>query len=546
MDVTRDSFESAMRMLESLLGSDEVEFVSFDEEMSGINFAADGLNTNNWQDTCVERYESMRRVASAFGIVQLGVTVWLRKRGHVIAAPFNIFVFPSAEDGEDLLLSPGAVEFLNRNNMDWSTWLSKGVPFTAIDSDLLTEEPIGGAEYPFWLRRDEEKEFVDTELRKIRKVFNDSGALSYETAASPSGAAAKFVCERIRLEFEGKLRTEWNVGHRLNVVPLTKREKKDLDDEKKQEANRRKGARRVFLAISEACISKNIPLVGHNCYFDLLFLMRHFEGHLPESYVDFKKAVHKRFPLIYDTKVLASKKSFAKTTLEAIYDSMLADGTLQKMKVSFDERCPKYANDIFQVATLKKEEDGEIEDDKVASYHEAGWDSFVTGLVFMGLEKNKDENRLYLIRSHAAIDLTTTVPAEPPLHLPKGSLYVLRGPVAREAVARLFPNTTIIHRISYFGTDAFIVDIEHLPSNLTLPTSLRLLTWAQDSTNLLRREEEELLRTTKPPPPQKRLFSWIFPSTWLGNKKNTADNNKADDSSSSRPRKRIRSVAPSS
>ena len=36
--------------------------------------------------------------------------------------------------------------------------------------------------------------------------------------------------------------------------------------------------------VRDACRERNLPLVGHNCLFDVLFLLEHFEAPLDPSY----------------------------------------------------------------------------------------------------------------------------------------------------------------------------------------------------------------------------------------------------------------------
>ena len=49
------------------------------------------------------------------------------------------------------------------------------------------------------------------------------------------------------------------------------------------------------------------PLVGHNLLYDLLFLHDHFEGPLPPTLAACKATLHARLPLIWDTKLLATR-----------------------------------------------------------------------------------------------------------------------------------------------------------------------------------------------------------------------------------------------
>ena len=44
------------------------------------------------------------------------------------------------------------------------------------------------------------------------------------------------------------------------------------------------------------------PLVGHNCYQDLVRVYAQFVDILPEGYSAFKSSVRSLFPLVFDTK----------------------------------------------------------------------------------------------------------------------------------------------------------------------------------------------------------------------------------------------------
>lgn len=55
---------------------------------------------------------------------------------------------------------------------------------------------------------------------------------------------------------------------------------------------------------------RRVPLVVHNGFLDILFLLTHFQNNkLPSAYEDAKEMTRALFPLIYDTKVLATEFS---------------------------------------------------------------------------------------------------------------------------------------------------------------------------------------------------------------------------------------------
>lgn len=61
----------------------------------------------------------------------------------------------------------------------------------------------------------------------------------------------------------------------------------------------------------QACLKqRRVPMVLHNGFMDFLFLLTHFQRHkLPPTYEEAKKMLHRYFPLVYDTQILASEFS---------------------------------------------------------------------------------------------------------------------------------------------------------------------------------------------------------------------------------------------
>ncbi|KZF21529.1 CAF1-domain-containing protein [Xylona heveae TC161] len=106
-------------------------------------------------------------------------------------------------------------------------------------------------------------------------------------------------------------------------------------------------------------------LVGHNLFTDLVNLYKCFFGNLPDRVEDFQKKIHELFPVIIDTKYVATYKTAAinpKSSLEEI------DGMLSKEEhplIETDSDHPKYLI--------------------MKPYHEAGYDSFLAAKVLIRL-----------------------------------------------------------------------------------------------------------------------------------------------------------------
>lgn len=50
-------------------------------------------------------------------------------------------------------------------------------------------------------------------------------------------------------------------------------------------------------------------LVGHNCLLDLVYFFKNFYGDLPQTVEEFQELVHSLFPLVIDTKYMATSGS---------------------------------------------------------------------------------------------------------------------------------------------------------------------------------------------------------------------------------------------
>jgi len=113
---------------------------------------------------------------------------------------------------------------------------------------------------------------------------------------------------------------------------------------------------------------RKVPLVVHNGLHDLLFLLTHFHNvDLPESWPECKQILHAYFPVIYDTKCMATEfisreNERGPTHLSAVYEQTL--------------RSHPQWNRTFRNSGVEDEEQQE---------HDAGWDAYMTGAAFCGL-----------------------------------------------------------------------------------------------------------------------------------------------------------------
>ena len=133
-----------------------------------------------------------------------------------------------------------------------------------------------------------------------------------------------------------------------------------------------------FSLFIEYLCEKKIPIIGHNIYYDMMFLYDKLIGDLPLDFYSFKKKIHEYFPVIYDTKYISTtltqqykKCNIEKTDLYNVYKTILKD------------RFDIYV-DFFPDAPNGFCLYNDMERDKL---HDAGYDSIITGRCFILLNK---------------------------------------------------------------------------------------------------------------------------------------------------------------
>lgn len=129
-----------------------------------------------------------------------------------------------------------------------------------------------------------------------------------------------------------------------------------------------------FTKVFRLLVSLKKPLVGHNLLSDLLLMYDNFYEPLPESYGMFKKNIHALFPDIFDTKVvyIEIKK------LLIPEEKQVSDRGLGSLFEYFKDGLGRHlVLNSPAIEAANKESYGK--------YHEAGWDSFCTGYIFVRL-----------------------------------------------------------------------------------------------------------------------------------------------------------------
>ena len=126
-----------------------------------------------------------------------------------------------------------------------------------------------------------------------------------------------------------------------------------------------KEMRREFDEVKGLLKQKHAVLVGHNLFMDLINFYKCFFGKLPERLEDFQAVMHTLFPMIVDTKYMATHNNSdinARSGLDELDKDL---HTLLVPKIEMHPEHSKY--------------------DEIAILHEAGYDSLMTAKVLIRL-----------------------------------------------------------------------------------------------------------------------------------------------------------------
>lgn len=309
-----------------------------------------------------------------------------------------------------------AISFLIRNGFNMESPFTQGVHYLSQQEEMqvrkkLADDDKARSKIPDMILKDEDSIFVD----HIKKSINDWQELSQEDQEGYLNIPAEGVKHplpstlnryQIRLTHQvvrneyPKLKTQ-GMGQFVQVTNPTAEQQANEQDLKAQIREREVANAIGFRWILEAIMGGDISalphhyvrsafeegkapkdcnafirdlqtqlasqtrtIVGHNCMTDIVNMYRCFFGDLPEQVEEFASKIHTLFPMILDTKYLATLGStkWANTSLRSVEEELNSEA---KPQIHLP-----HAFDRYLFAT---------------NYHEAGFDSFVTAKIGLKL-----------------------------------------------------------------------------------------------------------------------------------------------------------------
>uniref|UniRef100_A0A0E0KRN7 Uncharacterized protein n=1 Tax=Oryza punctata TaxID=4537 RepID=A0A0E0KRN7_ORYPU len=385
--VTRGNLAEALEGLRARVR--DAAFVGIDLEMSGVTSAP-------WRDTLEldradVRYLKLRDSAERFAALQLGVCPfrWDPAKSAFVAHPHNFFIFPRNEflndcSSHEFLCQTTSIDFLAKYQFDFNTCFREGI---------------------YYLSRTQEEEA----LQKLYTLHNN------ETSAYPNtseegedvplkSAADVLFTERMKIKFNewrnsivSNQRVDDHRKHFRDLVYVCTfledgvSEKRvvytDTNDDK---ILLMKYVREDLLKSREAKVKSAVGIrhvidllaSERKLIVDIAQIYSKFVGPLPSSMEEFALSINKIFPHMADTRHLMSVN-------EAVQYLMRQKS--KSLSSAFSLLCPALHAPDEKSSTLSSVRIEVEADETVLSCftsgakHEAGYDAFMTGCVFVQL-----------------------------------------------------------------------------------------------------------------------------------------------------------------
>uniref|UniRef100_F1KYZ0 Poly(A)-specific ribonuclease PARN n=1 Tax=Ascaris suum TaxID=6253 RepID=F1KYZ0_ASCSU len=411
MDVTDDNF--AQQLPQILNTVQNASFVAFDLEFLGFH-GDDEANRPSLFDSPVERYRKQRLSVLKFPPVQWGLALFtaIDDGRHYKVDVYNIYLFKRTINRRVFSFSIPSIAFLGEHDFDFNKAINKGVTYANLDeiSTIRSDLEEGLLDYDIFGERFNShlisvQCYLSDMLERLRKAASPPTISMYqEVTFSPfvlnlddaifdpyacrSEAQPlnhrKFCATRLQAAarlfslhsntHHVKLKVD---GHRLHVQQAKPNERRVKNERAKllnKTVNEIAGASQILYAIIDA----RLPVVGHNCLFDLLYIYQYFFADLPEDYAKWKKALNTIFPVIIDTRILAEENKRRLSWHGVMNYSLVTLGAYFKHPVSSENLPYRFPDFSLTNAALIKYADKEY-------FHNAAYDAKTTGETFVRL-----------------------------------------------------------------------------------------------------------------------------------------------------------------
>ena len=392
------------------------EFISFDLELSGLIPSKFKI-----YDTPEENFQKSKHMAESYRIIQVGITPFIKNVNNdktYIAKPYNIYAFPSEKQSNnrfDFFLE--SIIFNREHGCDFNKWINQGVPYLnndnlkkfterIMDGNINKYDPKNKSMYKnIVLYKLQDKIRYKNFYDKFNTFWNNPKEKIFKHEKIVKHIVLFFlnnldesIRKKIFIEYKDEIIGEETKSYILIYKLNSYEERYQRINKENNELisliKREKGIKNII----EKIITSKKPIVGHNCYIDLLFILSHFMDEIPKNFHTFKLKLKNEFSGgIYDTKYLYNSSSFnfAKNNetkiknnihLECLYHNLYEENNKLENDKKIKIEIPKDQKFVDYICNNEEKK-----------FHQADYDSFTTGCCYLYMLNLLGEN---IIKEH--------------------------------------------------------------------------------------------------------------------------------------------------
>lgn len=378
VDVTNKNFDHLLPSVLSDIKSSS--FIAVDTEFTGL--LVDSVFKNSLFDDGPRRYQKLCSNFRRVTVCQIGLAIYkgVPHSNAYTVTSYNFYLRPCSSVSYDptFICQTSSLEFLQKYNFDFNKWLYGGVHFMNSDyAEDLQRELIS------IVKGDKIIDF-SFELRDRLSDVGSWVATAEEgdtmTVNLKDDHTNRFL---LRVMVHHRFHDLWSddndgevIVKKVSADERTRLQGQDPEGEVlvKDHVDKMLGFTVVFRHLAQ--LQK--PLIFHNGLLDLMLIYKEFHRNLPHTYEKFKANVHEMFPLVYDTKFLATKMKAEFKDKEEPASNLLGNTSLADLVSSL-----KKEKGVLHFPTISH-----LPTDKYSReelLHEAGYDAYLTGFCFLSL-----------------------------------------------------------------------------------------------------------------------------------------------------------------
>jgi len=483
MEITSSNFKEKLPEIEAAI--DTASFLAIDGEFTGLN-AYRGISHF---DLPAERYDKLQESARQFLLVQFGLCTFHYEPStdSYSNQAFNFYVWPrpcsrSAPDPR-FLCQTSSIDFLTNQNFDFNKLFKQGVSYLRpAELDKLRDSLKGrqenrklsmtvGTEQNQAIPIPSDQEEFLARVHKQIEEFVKSDEQQLELGKC-NGFQRRLVYQTAREKYKHLSLSSLTKTGGDRVICVIK-----ADEEQQQKMAWLKDQAELsdleeafgFSKVIQKMTESGKLVVGHNMILDIAHTLNQFCGPLPETYQDFKAMTSAVFPKLLDTKLMANtipfKQEIFNSSLEELHKAVLLP------PYNLPPVPPKFAGSGYKADS--------------SSFHEAGFDAYITGLCFIAMS-----NRLGLLCTGDKSKAGRVLPNSPLVQPFLNKLYLMKIadiPYINLAGEDLKPERSHVFHLT-FPPEWRTPDIVHLFSSL----GHVFVSWLDDTSAFVSLKEKEM------------------------------------------------------